>query len=55
VRVLVLVTLKFVVSNFGKGLRETGEYTVNHCRGGGGGGGEGRVSRPKPFPWEYVC
>jgi len=25
VRVLVLVTLKFVVSNFGKGLKETGE------------------------------
>jgi len=25
VRVLVVVTLKFVVSNFGKGLKETGE------------------------------
>ena len=29
VRVLVLVTLKFVVSNFTKGLKETGEYLLS--------------------------
>lgn len=38
VRILVLIALKFVVDNFGKGLRESGKFSLDWERVNYGGG-----------------